>query len=132
MSAGWAFNPRATPWRRVEKVSDRVWLIVEDDRFNEHPFIYVILGASKIVLVDSGVGTVERSTRRCFGDWLFNWMGETLGKDAAALPLLVVNTHVHFDHVAGNSGLASRSSDICASSNDRAFTVAALDPKRDA
>mmetsp|Transcript_27626 Transcript_27626/g.110630 ORF Transcript_27626/g.110630 Transcript_27626/m.110630 type:complete len:233 (-) Transcript_27626:1312-2010(-) len=41
--------------------------------------------------------------------------------------MLVINTHCHYDHVAGNAGLVSAmGAVIAASDRDRAFTLAAL------
>ena len=80
-----------TPYTNVTRLSERVYRVVEDDRFGQFPFMYVIVGADKCVLVDTGCGT---------GDYLsfvarhFNPRG---------LPYLVVNTHIHFDHVGGNA-----------------------------
>lgn len=125
---GWAHNPRASPFARVEKISSRVWLVVEDDRFGENPFMYIIAGTQKIVLVDTGVGTGGAHT---YAAWVRAWVSEHL--DASAdLPILVINTHCHFDHVGGNAGFALSGGEVAASSHDRAFTAAALDPLRDA
>eukprot|EP00966_Prymnesium_polylepis_P292770 6761644-Prymnesium_polylepis.1 len=123
--AGWAFRPGANPFARVECLSSRVWLVVEDDRFNEHPFLYVIVGAARVVCIDTGVGTAD------YGDWLAAFLAAHCGPEAASLPLLVVNTHCHYDHVGGNASLAPRA-EICASAHDPDFTRAALDPVRDA
>ena len=119
------------PFARVEQISARVWLIVEDDRFNEHPFLYVIVGRSRVVLVDTGVGTGGASA---YYEWLRAWLPSVLGGSAAAAasrPLLVISTHCHFDHVGGNAGLARAGATLAASGRDPPFTRAALDPRRD-
>ena len=123
--AGWSFRPGAVPFARVERVSKRVWLVVEDDRFNEHPFMYIVVGEERVVLVDTGVGT------GCYADWVRGWIAKELGPAAAFLRLLVINTHCHFDHVGGNAALEQYVEAIAASSHDRAFTMALLDPARD-
>ena len=125
--AGWAHRPGASPFPRVEKISPRVWLAVEADRYGENPFLYIIIGVSRIVLVDTGVGT---GGAHSYATWLRAWM-EQNGVCATDLPLVVINTHCHFDHIGGNAGFAS-TSEICASGHDRSFTGAALDPWRDA
>jgi glyoxylase-like metal-dependent hydrolase (beta-lactamase superfamily II) len=126
---GWAHRPGASPFVRVERVSERCYLVVEDDRFNEHPFLYIVLGTSRTVLIDTGVGTLGSGS---YAAWLHSWLRATLGEEEAARPLFVVNSHCHFDHVGGNAGFAASAEAIAASSLDRDFTGALLDPRRDA
>ena len=123
--AGWAYRPGANPFARVEQLSARVWLVVEDDRFCEHPFMYVVLGDRRTVVIDTGVGTAS------YGDWLAGWL-QKRGPEVAARPLLVVNTHCHFDHVGSNASLAPRAEALAASGADTEFTTAAFDEARDA
>ena len=129
--AGWSHRPGANPFCRVERISPRIWLVVEDDRFNEHPFLYVIIGTLRIVLVDTGVGSGGKAAYR---EWLQRKLLPSCLEDESALdlPIFVINTHVHFDHVGGNAGLASVAEAIAASGHDPGFTTAALDPSRDA
>ena len=86
--AGWSYRPGSTPFARVEQLRERVWLVVEDDRFCEHPFLYIVLGGLRTVVVDTGVGTAS------YGDWLAQWLAAR-GPSVAARPLLVVNSHCH-------------------------------------
>jgi glyoxylase-like metal-dependent hydrolase (beta-lactamase superfamily II) len=70
-------------WFAVQRLPESVYLISEPMHVNS----YLILGSHRAVLFDSGMGigniraTVEGITR---------------------LPVLVVNSHHHFDHVGGN------------------------------
>ena len=41
----------------IEKLSDAVWKVVEDDRFGQYPFLYVIMGVDKCVVFDTGCDT---------------------------------------------------------------------------
>lgn len=63
---------------------------MEDDRFGQYPFLYVIVGVDKCILIDTGCGT---------GNYK-NFVDSHINK--AGLPYLIINTHVHFDHVGGN------------------------------
>ena len=67
----------------------KVFKIVEDDRFGQYPFIYVILGFDKCVVVDTGCGC---GNLRAFLDSQVNTKN---------LPYLVFLSHVHFDHIGG-------------------------------
>ena len=71
-------------WFQVRRVADDVWSIVEPGHVN----LWLIVGSERALLIDSGLGiaplrpVVEQLTDR---------------------PVLVVNTHHHFDHVGGNA-----------------------------
>lgn len=54
--AGWSWSQTRSAYTRVEPLaaSARVWLVVEDDRFAEHPFMYIIVGAECVVCIDTG------------------------------------------------------------------------------
>ena len=105
--AGWAYRPGKNPFARVEQLSPRVWLVVEDDRFCEHPFMYVVLGQRRTVVIDTGVGTAS------YGTWLTQWLTSTHGPEVAARPLLVINSHCHYDHIGSNASLAPRCEAPC-------------------
>ena len=75
-------------------------------------------------MIDTGVGTAN------YADFVLEFLAKQLGEERP--PLLVINTHCHFDHVGGNAGLAEVAEAIAASGHDRAFTDAALDAERDA
>ena len=127
--AGWAYRPGKSPFARVERLSQRTWLVVEDDRFNEHPFMYIVVGTARIVLIDTGVGTGGSSS---YAKFVNEWRLKELGEEAARLPLLVISTHVHFDHIGGHAGLAPPLAEaLAASDHNRNFTRAAFDPASD-
>jgi glyoxylase-like metal-dependent hydrolase (beta-lactamase superfamily II) len=39
-----------------EKLSDITYKVVENDPYGQYPFLYVILGADKCILIDTGTG----------------------------------------------------------------------------
>jgi hydroxyacylglutathione hydrolase len=77
-------SSQAAAWFKVQPVADGVWRIYDDHGAGN---AYVVTGKKKALLIDAGTGladleaTVRRITR---------------------LPLTVVNTHGHYDHVGGN------------------------------
>jgi glyoxylase-like metal-dependent hydrolase (beta-lactamase superfamily II) len=79
--------PVATDWFDVRQVTDGVYALIEPLQFQE-AISYLILGRDRALLFDSGIGlvpirpVVERLTR---------------------LPVEVLNSHTHYDHVGGNA-----------------------------
>lgn len=75
-----------TDWYSVYQVESGVFAIVEAKQFQE-AIAYLVVGTRRALLFDSGIGlvpirpVVERLT---------------------ALPVSVLNSHTHFDHVGGN------------------------------
>jgi hypothetical protein len=67
--AGWSWSRTRSAYTRVESVaaSGRVWLVVEDDRFMEHPFMFIVIGAECVVCIDTGIGVPTRGTARVGG-----------------------------------------------------------------
>lgn len=63
----------------------------------EKPFLYLIFGGDKALLLDTGAGQVD--TRGPVMQVLGKWMKR---KDHPNMPLLVVHSHGHGDHVAGD------------------------------
>jgi hydroxyacylglutathione hydrolase len=67
----------------------------------EKPFLYLIFGKDRALLVDTGAGPVDTAafTQKLIAKWLKQ-------NQRASIPLLVVHSHAHGDHVAGDKGFA--------------------------
>lgn len=78
-----AAKPTPTAWLTSQKVADGVWCISDNGSDN----MYVVEGKEKALLIDTGLGTAK--------------LAEFV-KRLTSKPLLVVNTHGHPDHAAGN------------------------------
>lgn len=82
-------------WFYVHEVADRVYAISEPLGLVAPSFgvwwvnSYLVVGSRLAVLIDTGMGV---------GDIV------AVVREATWLPVLVVNTHCHWDHVGGNSG----------------------------
>ena len=107
-------------FKHFERLSERVWKWVEDDDFDEQPHLYCIKGEQHAVVFDTGTGKADY---RAF----------LLSKpDFAGLPLLVVNSHCHYDHIGSNyrfspasdSVLPKGVSGLCMGSASRQFSEA--------
>ena len=77
-----------------ERLSPRVWKIVQDDPFRQYPFLYCIKGDDRVVLIDTGCPVKEG------GRTYKSYLDEHVNPES--LPYLVLCTHVHFDHIGGN------------------------------
>lgn len=69
----------------------------------EAPFIYLLFGEDKALLIDTGAGGVDLRSMvdRQIGDWL-----AANGRDS--ISLVVMHSHAHGDHVAGDEQFADR------------------------
>lgn len=74
------------PWFEVYKLTETVYAIYEDGQFEE-VISYLVLGDKKAALIDTGNG---------IGDI------KKLVDGLTDLPVMVVNTHTHGDHIGGN------------------------------
>jgi len=101
-------------YSRVEQLSSRTYLVVENDPYGQYPFLYVILGDDKCILIDSGCGSSDYR----------EFVSSRINKNN--LPYLVINTHVHFDHVGGNhcfcGNRKSGCIDLCMGNRDKKFS----------
>jgi hydroxyacylglutathione hydrolase len=75
--------PEIENWFEIKLIADKVWRINDHDNDN----IYLVEGDEKALLIDTGIGT---------GD-LAKYV-----KTITQLPVIVVNTHGHPDHMGGN------------------------------
>jgi glyoxylase-like metal-dependent hydrolase (beta-lactamase superfamily II) len=75
-----------SPWFEVYRVADRTFALLEPHHYEE-VISYLIVGAERAVLHDTGLG-----------------IGDIKSEVAALtdLPILVVNSHSHYDHVGGD------------------------------
>lgn len=73
-------------WFEVRKIEDDVWAIREPFHAEE-VISYLVVGSERAILVDTGMGIADI---------------RTVVEDLTQLPLEVVNTHSHYDHVGSN------------------------------
>jgi glyoxylase-like metal-dependent hydrolase (beta-lactamase superfamily II) len=70
-------------WFAVQQVATGVWLLAEPGHVNS----WLVAGRERAVLIDTGLGIAPI---------------RPVVESLTPLPLSVVNTHAHFDHVGGN------------------------------
>ena len=71
------------PWFAVRKVANDVWLIAEPAHVNS----WLVAGRERAVLIDTGLGIAPI---------------RPLAESLVRVPISVLNTHAHFDHIGGN------------------------------
>lgn len=70
----------------------------------EKPFLYLIFGKSKVLMLDTGAGRTD--VAQVVQDVIAGWLkrnGPTLKLDT--IPLVVAHTHAHGDHISGDAAL---------------------------
>ncbi len=77
---------QSQPWFEVYEVFSGVFAIYEPGQFEE-VISYLILGGDRALLFDTGIGV---------GDM------RALVSELTSLPVVVLNSHTHYDHVGGN------------------------------
>jgi len=82
-SATWSALHPCTEWFDVRELASRVWLIAEPGHVNS----FLIEGDDLAVLLDTGLGVANI---------------RSVAESLSGKPILVVNSHHHFDHSGGN------------------------------
>ena len=77
----------ASDWFEVYRAADGVFALVEPYQFQE-AISYLIVGKDRALLFDSGLGLVPI---------------RPVVEELTSLPVEVLNSHTHFDHVGGNA-----------------------------
>jgi len=89
----------ASPPLQVHPYNARTFILRENLCVTfEAPFMYLLLGSKRALLIDSG--DVAEPTRVPLANTVLNLLP---GDGARKLPLLVVHTHRHLDHRAGDA-----------------------------
>ncbi len=69
----------------------------------EKPFLYVVFGEEKVVLIDTGAG--QQQIGRVYDDLVAKWLRR---KGRTGIRKMVVHTHGHSDHIAGDAQFQGR------------------------
>lgn len=82
--------PVRDPWFHVYQVDPHIYALYEPYNFQE-VISYLVVGSSRALLFDTGMGMSRISATV---------------RELTTLPVTVVNSHTHYDHVGGNAEFA--------------------------
>jgi glyoxylase-like metal-dependent hydrolase (beta-lactamase superfamily II) len=74
-------------WFHVYQAAPNVFALIESDQFQE-AISYLIVGKTSAVIFDTGIGVVPI---------------RPVAEELTRLPITVINSHSHYDHVGGNA-----------------------------
>jgi hydroxyacylglutathione hydrolase len=89
---------------QVQRYDDDTFVIRQSIRTNfEGPFLYVLFGSDRALLIDTGAGglTVRPTIDRLIAEW-------SARHHRASIPLIVAHSHSHGDHHQGDAELQER------------------------
>jgi hydroxyacylglutathione hydrolase len=93
----------ANPQFQVHEYNQDLYIFRESGCSNyEKPFLYLLFGKDKALLLDTGAGKpdVARAVRSQIDQWLSR-------NNRGSIPLVVAHTHSHRDHISGDEELKS-------------------------
>src|SRR5712691_10956629 len=94
-------NCLTVPAWQVHEYNDDFYILRESGCIHyEKPFLYLIFGRDKALLEDTGAGQVDSAS--VVKDLIAQWAKRN--NKSAPVPLIVVHSHSHGDHTAGDSG----------------------------
>jgi len=107
-------NCLEVPDWQVHQYNPTFFILRESGCINyEKPFLYLILGKDRALLVDTGAGSIDTAA---------------FVQKLTKLPLMVVHSHAHGDHTAGDKGFAGLSNvtliPATADAEQKAFGIA--------
>ncbi len=89
---------------QVQQYDPDTFVIRQSIRTNfEGPFLYLLFGSDKALLLDSGAGGLE--IRPTIDKLIAEW---SAAHGRASTPLVVAHSHSHGDHLAGDAEFAAR------------------------
>ena len=97
-------NCLEVPDWQVHEYNSSFYILRESGCTNyEKPFLFLIFGLDKAMLVDTGAGESDAATAT--GKLIAKWLKR---EKRDSISLLVTHTHGHGDHVAGDNGFMGR------------------------
>lgn len=89
---------------QIQSLDHDTFVIRQSIKTNfEAPFLYLIFGRDKVLLIDTGAegGRIRATVDRLVADWL-------TAHHRTSIPLIVAHSHSHGDHIAGDAAFRGR------------------------
>jgi hydroxyacylglutathione hydrolase len=94
----------AEPEIQVQRYDADTFVLRQSIKTNfEGPFLYLLFGKDRVLLLDSGAGGLQ--IRPVIDEIIGQWLAE---KKRKSIPLVVAHSHAHGDHVAGDGEFEGR------------------------
>ena len=121
------------PYFSCTKVNSTTFVIAENDRYAEHPFIYVKIHGNILLLSDTGCGgyaDASNPSQSALRDFIETSPIDLNGRrplnprqedGKVSKKYLIICTHCHYDHILGLSQFTDSDPDILASLHGKSF-----------
>lgn len=118
------------------RLNKSTFLIIQDDQYEEYPYIYVkileIPGV--IILIDTGCRPASEDARHSLCAFIEHSAivannNQPLNPRSVHRPYLIITTHCHFDHIGGIPSFPPKRTRVLSSGHDKAFLNPALRDK---
>ncbi|MEO5587896.1 MAG: MBL fold metallo-hydrolase [Novosphingobium sp.] len=96
------------PETQVQALDADTFVIRQSVKSNfEAPFVYLIFGRDKALLIDTGArgGKIRQAVDRLVANWL-------AAHHRSEIPLVVAHSHSHGDHIAGDAAFRDRANTV--------------------
>lgn len=104
------------PKFQIHQYNDDLYILRESGCSNyEKPFLYLLFGREKVLLLDTGAGStdVAQVVKKVIDDWLVK-------RRLPSLKLIVAHTHGHGDHISGDDQVSLLPNTVLISPNLKA------------
>lgn len=114
------------------RLNSSTFVISEDDKYGELPYIYVKLYAKFLIITDTGCNSPRDKTiritslRQFIEEYPIPTYNNRSLNPRGEKPYIIIFTHCHYDHILGLSDFLSSKPTIVASENGKSFILTDL------
>lgn len=115
------------------RLNKSTFLIIQDDQYEEYPYIYVKIFENPclVVMIDTGCRPVSKDAHQSLCAFIEHSAvsannNQPLNPRSVHRPYLIITTHCHFDHIGGIPSFPPNRTRILSSGYDKAFLDPAL------
>jgi glyoxylase-like metal-dependent hydrolase (beta-lactamase superfamily II) len=111
------------------RINNSTFLVIEDDKFDERPYIYAKIYPNRILITDTGCNTPRRkdrsltSLRKYLETFPIPANGDQPLNPGGNKNYVIICSHCHYDHILGIPEFSSADPTIIASGFDKRFLL---------